>query len=250
MARVYTNTACRLYNTDYCRMLHMVNCDSCTVASRNKASMDDLIRDLDALRALLPEDGIEELFLTNRCVLCKKQEPNPRTCYALLDLGNHEPKREGTNFLGIKTKLRTGSLLPVQLAACDDCKKRFAKLDYVVPFWVTGAGVVSIALLSYRTIREFFMAYGAWVPFVVFAAVMLAALCVGMLLRKSRLKRFASLMHLDVMEIEKLKKLKELGWFELNEKKQYTKLIFNKKRLRQGVFTGSLKNSASDRQNV
>lgn len=250
MARIYTNTACRLYNTEYCRMLHMASCDSCTVASRSKVSMDELVNDLDGLKALMPEDGIEELFITNSCVLCKKQEPNPRTWYGLLDLGNHEPKREGTNFLGIKTKLRTGSLLPVQLAACDDCKKRFMKLEYVVPLWVAGTGIVSIILLSYRPIREFLMAFGAAVPFALFVTVMLAALGIGMFLKKSRLKRYALLTHLDVMEIEKLKKLQELGWFELNEKKRYSKLIFNKKRLKQGVYTGSLKNPASERQNV
>jgi hypothetical protein len=212
--------------------------------------MDELIADLDALKALLPEDGIEDLFLSDRCILCKKEEPEPRTCYALLDLGNREPERESRNLLGIKTKLRTGSLLPVQLSSCDACKKRFLKLDYVVPIWVAAAGVISIAALSYRPLREALAAFGAIVPFLVFSGVMLVSWGIGALVRKSRMKRYANTTHLDVMEIPKLNELRERGWFEINPGKHYSRLVFSKKRLRQGVYTGKITHSDPGSQNV
>lgn len=250
MPRVYNNTACRLYDTEYCRTLHMLNCESCTVAGRSKASMDQLIADLDALKALLPEDGIEELFLGDRCILCKKEEPEPRDCYALMDLGNKEPERESRNFLGIKTKLRTGSLLPVQLSSCDACRKRFLKLDYVVPLWVMVAGVLSIAALSYRPLREALAAYGAIVPFLVFSGVMLLSWGIGALIRNSRMKRYKKLTHLDVMEIPKLNELCERGWFEINPGRRYSRLVFSKNRLKQGVYTGKITDSDTGSQNV
>ncbi|HWS31082.1 MAG TPA: hypothetical protein VN512_13330 [Clostridia bacterium] len=250
MPKVYNNTACRLYDTEYCRTLNMQSCETCTVAGKNKAAMDELVADLDALKVLLPEDGIEDLFLTDRCVLCKKEEPEIRTCYALLDLGNREPERESRNFLGIKTKLRTGSLLPVQLSACDACKRRFLKLDYVVPLWVTVAGVLSVAALSYRPFREGLAELGAIVPFLVFSGVMLAAWGIGALVRKSRIKRYQKHTHLDVMEIPKLNELRERGWFELSPGRHISRLVFSKKRLRQGIYTGKIADSGPGSQNV
>ena len=249
MPRTYNNTACRLYNTEYCRVLNMTSCETCTVAGGSKADMEALVADLDALNALMPADGIGNLFLGDRCVLCKKEEPNLRTCYGLLDLGNREPERVSRNAIGIKTKLRAGSLLPVQLAACDACKKRFSKLEYAVPLSVGAAGVVSIALLSYRPLREFLASFFAAAPFVLFAAVMLAAWGVGALVRRARVKRYAAHTHLDVMEIKKLAELRERGWFELTPN-IYSRLIFSKKRLQQGLYTGRMENSASGPQNV
>ncbi|MCE5236681.1 MAG: hypothetical protein ABFC62_11090 [Clostridiaceae bacterium] len=250
MPRTYSNTACRLYHTEYCRVLNMANCETCTVAGRSKADMEALVADLDALKALLPEDGVEELFLSDRCILCKKEEPNPRTCYGLLDLGNREPERVVRSAIGLKTKLRAGSLLPVQLAACDACKKRFTKLDYVVSLWVGVAGVLSIALLSYRPLREYFASFFAAAPFLLFVACMLAAWGAGVLIRNSRVKRYAKHTHLDVMEIKKLSELREKGWFELNPNGRYSKLIFSKKRLQQGLYTGRTKDGDAGSQNV
>lgn len=244
MARYYNNTACPLYNTEYCRMLNMMSCETCTVAGRDKASMEALKVDLDAIKALLPEDGVEDLFLTDHCVLCKKEKPNPRAYYALLDLGNREPERVERNFLGIKTKLRTGSLLPVQLASCDACKKRFTKLELTVPVATGLTGAISIMLLSYRPLREALAAFGAAVPFLCFAGVMLASWLIPSLVIHGSRRRFASLTHLDVMEVPKMKELKERGWFELNPHKRYSRLIFSKKRLKQGLYTGKMEKSA------
>ena len=52
----------------------------------------------------------------------KLGEPGKRVCYGMTDLGNPEPKREGRNFIGMKTKLRIGSLLPIQLSCCAACR--------------------------------------------------------------------------------------------------------------------------------
>jgi len=238
MARNYTNTSCRLYDTEYCAMLNMLGCESCTVASRSKASMEELVKALDALKALMPEGGIEHLFLSDTCVLCKGDSPDKRSCYALLDLGNREPETESRNVLGIKTKLRTGSIVPVQLAACDACKKRHTALSYTVSLWVSLTGVGTVLLLSYRPLREYLASFGAMVPFLTFVAAMLLAWGIGALLRRSRIKRYGAHMHLDVMDIPALSEMREKGWFEITEKKGFSRLVFSKKRLKQGVFTG------------
>ena len=71
MPRLYTNTDCPLHGSEYCARLHMESCDTCTVRGRDEEEMQLLKQDLDAIAAMMPEEGIAALFLTNECVLCK-----------------------------------------------------------------------------------------------------------------------------------------------------------------------------------
>lgn len=74
MPRLYTNTDCPLHGSEYCARLHMESCDTCTVRGRDEEEMQLLKQDLDAIAAMMPEEGIAALFLTNECVLCKGEE--------------------------------------------------------------------------------------------------------------------------------------------------------------------------------
>ena len=78
MPRLYTNTDCPLHGSEYCARLHMESCDTCTVRGRDEEEMQLLKQDLDAIAAMMPEEGIAALFLTNECVLCKGEEKGAR----------------------------------------------------------------------------------------------------------------------------------------------------------------------------
>ena len=116
MPRLYTNTDCPLHGSEYCARLHMESCDTCTVRGRDAEEMQLLKQDLDAIAAMMPEEGIAALFLTNECVLCKGEEKGARAWYAQTDIGNAEPRRKQAGFLGIKREARAGSILPIQIA--------------------------------------------------------------------------------------------------------------------------------------
>ena len=66
MPRLYTNTDCPLHGSEYCARLHMESCDTCTVRGRDEEEMQLLKQDLDAIAAMMPEEGIAALFLTLR----------------------------------------------------------------------------------------------------------------------------------------------------------------------------------------
>ena len=126
--RQYTNTSCPLYETVYCQRLNMRSCDVCP--AKNPNNVQSIQADLDAVAQLMPMEDLAPLFHTEQCVLCKG-EPGKRVCYGMTDLGNPEPQREGRNFIGMKTKLRIGSLLPIQLSCCAACRRKFQLASYV-----------------------------------------------------------------------------------------------------------------------
>lgn len=242
MAREYTNTECPLHGTRYCSILNMPNCDECTITARERTTGIESVKTyIDKLEQLMPEGGISELFTKDTCLLCKG-EPNKKSCYALLDMGNEEPRSGKRSVLSVKAKVTAGAIVPVQIACCNDCRKRFKRISYIQLTLVSITMAVVMLLLSIRPINEALKAIWMWLPAAVFVGMTVLSVVVGALVRNSLCKKYSSLTHLDVFELPKLHEMKEKGWFQLTDKpnKYATKLVFSDKRVRRGVFTGKV----------
>lgn len=239
MARIYLNTDCKLHGTKYCAALNMVNCDVCTVRDKAAKEVDSIMHDIDVMESFVPPDGVADLFARGDCALCTGEEKGERKYFALADLGHAEPKSREAGFLGIKRATRAGSILPLQIASCKKCRRNFLLVEYLP----TGIALVlaggSLLALSIRSLRESLMAISPMLPFLAFVLAVLVGLLAGMLLRGGLAKRFEKQTHMKIFEIPKLKEMLLNGWFPLNEGKQYTKLIFSRKRLKQGIYTGN-----------
>ena len=66
MPRLYTNTDCPLHGSEYCARLHMESCDTCTVRGRDEEEMQLLKQDLDAIAAMMPEEGMRSQGASRR----------------------------------------------------------------------------------------------------------------------------------------------------------------------------------------
>ncbi len=243
MSRQYTNTDCPLHGSRYCSILNMLSCEECTVSAREKTvGIESVTTYIDALEKLMPEDGIAELFTGDNCVLCKSDEPNRKSGYALLDMGNAEPGGTRRNVLGIKTKLRTGAIIPVQFSCCSECRKRFLYIEYVRLAMVAACIAVMVLLMSVRPIFEAMKAVWMGLPAAVFVAGLAASIIAGTVVRSALIKKYSAFTHLDVFELPKLAQMQQKGWFQIGENRnnRFTKLVFTKKRIRQGVFTGNI----------
>lgn len=247
MPRVYLNKQCPLHGSDYCARLNMENCDTCTVRGRTEAEMQLLKLDLDAIAALMPEEGISELFLTDECVLCKGKEKGKRAWYAQTDIGNAEPRRKRVGFLGIKREARAGSILPLQLACCNACRKRYLTLQYVFPLTAAICMASGFLLMSVRAIREPLMAVMPALPAIVFLAFTLGGVLGGLFWRKALHKRYGEKTHLSIFNIGAMQHMRRLGWFELYEEKDLSRLVFSKRRFRQGLYTGAPERAGADK---
>ena len=155
----------------------------------------------------------------------------------MTDLGNPEPKREGRNFIGMKTKLRIGSLLPIQLSCCAACRRKFQLASYAPVLTPVAAGVLSLVALGITPVRTALASLHAVVPLLLFVAVVGLAALLGRLWQASMLRRFEKETYMNIMEQPFLADLQRFGWFELQREKKMSHLIFSKERLKQGMYT-------------
>ena len=236
MARVYTNESCPLYGSTYCAMLNMESCRSCTLNCSDEDRAAGIRADIDIIRSNMPEGGIQGLFAGDACALCKG-EPDQKKWYALTDIAHPEPRRKRATVLGIAREPRAGTVLPIQIASCDACRRRYQVLSYLSPVIGTVFAASALIILSMRPIREPIAAIAEILPFLVFAAATTLGIVIGTFLRRALLKKYASLMHTDVMEMPILNGMARNGWFELNPDKGMSRLVFSRTPIRQGLFT-------------
>lgn len=235
MQREITNTECKLYRTKYCTLLNMPSCGECFAAL---GEQDSIKNDLDVLIGLMPNGGVSNLFESKGCLLCKGENANKQDCYALIDMGHKEPVREKRNAIGIKSKTRVGSMVPLQIASCSACRRRMRTLDYLPVACPTVAAAIMLVLFAVPSISNAISAIHAVLPFGIFLAVTGIGAVLGMLITKTKRKEYAKVMHLNVMELPTLREMGEKGWFPLNvSRNKEPRLIFVNKRMRMGVAT-------------
>lgn len=235
MQREITNTECKLYKTKYCTLLNMPSCGECFAAL---GEQDRIKSDLDVLIDLMPHGGVSPLFESKSCLLCKGENANKQDCYALVDMGHKEPVREKRSSIGIKSKTRVGSMVPVQIASCKACKRRMRTLDYLPVACPTVAAAIMLLLFIIPAISDNLSAIHSALPFGIFLVVVGIAAAAGTVLTKTKRKEYSKVTHLNVMDLPTLKEMGEKGWFSLNVSRyKEPRLIFVNKRMRMGVAT-------------
>ena len=247
MEKVYTNEGCALRGTKYCRLLNMQSCESCTISAISPEQAEKLKRDLDVTISLMPPEGVETLFDTESCMLCRGENKGKREYYADTDIGNAQPKTEGRNIIGMKTVARTGSMVPLQIACCKDCRRRLLMIEYAPTLFTVGVCALLLVLMSLRPIREALMNVHMILPLVIFVAVGALALVIGNIWRKRLIDEGEKASYLRVFDLPLFAGMRERGWFELNEGKGgVTRYIFSRKRISQGLYTGESANMAEN----
>lgn len=238
MKRVITNENCRLYHTPHCDLLNMPSCEVCIMNGKEDES-EQIANDLDVLFSLLPEGGIHTLFDTEECRLCKKEHPNKRGYYGLMDLGHVEPKRTKRSIIGLKVKSAVGSLVPVQVAVCNPCRKRILTLEYLPILLPLFVGILTLIVLMLPGVSDALERIATLLPFALFVALVLLSAILGRVFSNVLEKRYAKVTELDPFELPVLKEMKQKGWFPINVNGKRLRLVFVKKRMTMGVGTGT-----------
>lgn len=232
-----TNKQCKLYNTHYCDLLNMGSCENCTMASVNEENIKETMSDIDAIMALMPEDGISDLFESEKCLLCEDR-PNQRTCYAMTDLGNSEPKRSRRNFLGIKMPFKFGSIVPVQIASCGKCRRNYRTVEYLPTAVSIFVAAIALIALSVLEVSQSLAAIHPILPFALFILFVLIGFGAGKLIRALLIKKLGLQTKFNIFDIPKLKRMQEKGWEPIQPNEPVSRVIFGNKRLSRGIFTG------------
>lgn len=238
MQRIITNDSCKLYHTKYCDLLNMQTCDTCFV--KKSDDVEQVLADLDVLQSLLPQEPLHHLFAGEECQLCKQEENKGRRAYyGFVDMGHPEPKRTKRSVIGLKVKTDVGSMVPLQIGACSQCRRRMLVLEYVPILIPVLAGLTVLLLLIVPGISDGLERIAQIMPFVLFAGVILVSFVVAAIIKRMLTKKYSQLTRMNIFEIPLVQKMKELGWFPLGKSGNTVKVVFSRKRMRAGVCTGT-----------
>lgn len=243
MANTYQNTNCKLYGSHYCFALNAKSCMDCGVTDENVNSTKEWIDEIDAL---LPENGVAPFFTGDKCLLCKGENKNQATYYAMTNIGNQKPGCTTRNVDGEVVRTVLGAILPLQLSCCDKCRKNYNAVgNSHIPKTVMIA-VIMIALLNVTSVFEAVASVAMWLPMVLYVAVVSASWFLANHIRNVRMKKNSLVTHLHLMDIPEMQPLKENGWIELSPYKDLSRFVFDKELVQKGLYTAAPKTTIEE----
>ncbi|MDL2259168.1 hypothetical protein LJC42_08510 [Eubacteriales bacterium OttesenSCG-928-K08] len=243
--REITNTQCGLYHTAYCDMLNMKSCGECFV--NGMQDYNAVLQDLDVLSSLLPPQPMHTLFTGPDCQFCKREHPKQKAYFGLVDLGHAEPKRTTRNVIGLKVKTQVGSILPVQIGTCKDCRRNMLLLEYLPILIPILSGIVTLLLMMIPAIADSLERIAQIMPFAVFVGVVAISFIVSAMLKKRLRVKYEKETILDVFSIPLITQLRARGWFPLTRNGNVPRVVFSRKRMQHGVCTGTPEDATADR---
>ena len=240
------NRNCPLYNTESCAVMNMRKCEACPLTGR----VDDadvicgISNDVALFSSLLPENGIARLFESERCTLCKGDNPNAADGYAIYDMAHSEPKRlQKRNFLFTQDK--SGFMVPLQFACCKKCRARLLWQEYLPTVGaILGVGVGVLLTLDEPAVMHW-RSIGSSLPLLLVAGGLLVGWAAAQLLRFILRRKWTKQSYLNVHNHPVVREMRKKGWFSVFGGKS-GKLILTKRRISQGLGTAKSATLSAD----
>lgn len=228
------NPNCPLSGTHWCALLNAQSCKTCTVGV-GEDTAEQVIEDLRLYESLLPEGGIDRLFLSHTCELCKTADKGEREGYVLLDMAHPGPKHLERKIGGKKVPAH-GTVIPLQFAVCRRCRKRIFAVELMpvlVPLFVSG---IALLLVNLDPIHDPLAHAAGWLPFAVWAALTALGYAAGRFGSAALEERVSREMYADIRKHPVVREMLRKGWVPV-ERDNNTLLAFSKSRRIRGLGT-------------
>jgi len=221
------NKDCAVTDSSLCKWLNK-ECEQCYV---NTLKTDDdkkqALNSFEVMLSLLP-DEFDELS-GEKCQFCKGDKKKTDG-YAVTDLGHPEPKTMRGMFFGIgkKVRRRIGSLVPMNISICRDCRRTFRMIEAIKWFSIIAFIAIAIVIVCLPSVAALYAAESV-VPYVIVLGGGLLGYIVGRLasMRYTKVKNEKTC--LNIFEIPICAQMRENGWFLVQESPGVTRFIFSKK---------------------
>jgi hypothetical protein len=228
------NTKCNIKDSSLCHWLDKNGCEKCYVMELGDDEQADALKRWEITQSLLP-DNVDDLHQSENCHFCA-QDPQPRAYYGSVDLANPEPASMKGMFFGFGKKVRTqiGSLLPISISCCRRCRRAFLMTDvvrYLTPFVFL---VVAILLSLIPPFYALLNSLGAYVSTIFVVAMFLIGIGVGKLFFISYVTKKGKAVRFNIFDIPILEKMKDKGWFVMENDSIVTKVMFSKNKFGPG----------------
>ena len=218
------NAQCPANDTEVCRWLGK-ECEECYIGSlKHKEDMEKAVSDFRVTLSLLPEDF--DSLQGEECCFCVGDVKKPRAGYAVIDLAHSEPEaRKGMFFgFGKKVRVRVGSLMPVSISICRDCRRALRMVDYIK--WIVTAAFVGLGIgLCFIPAINAIPA----LPYGVVIAAFLVGYVISRVVSDAYMKRKSKQTVFNVFDIPVCRKMQEAGWFTIQDSGSATRFIMSRK---------------------
>ena len=208
-------------------------CSQCTIGGSGDTP-EQVMRDIDLYETLLPKGGVSRLFTTMRCELCKDEPKGERNGYAMVFMAHPEPKRIQRRLFRDRVS-PVGTMIPVQLSVCADCRKKLLAIEYIPVLIPVVFGIIMVILSMTQSTRTAMLRVATWFPALLWVLAIAGGILLGKAVGKGLKKKFGAHTYVDVMEHPVLKEMAEKGWSPIAGGQ--SKVVFSKSRRVIGLGT-------------
>ena len=239
------NEDCVISDSVVCKWMNR-DCESCYINSlKHDDDAKKALADFEVTLSLLP-DNFDELQ-GDECVFCKG-EKKKQDGFAVIDMAHREPKSERGMFFGIgkKVRQRIGSLMPVSISICKECRRAFWMIDIIK--WVAFVVVlaIGIGLMAIPSFYDPISSANEAIPFAVIIVAGVIGYVLGRVFSDIYVKIKSKDVCFNIFEIPICADMQKIGWFSVQEDEGITRFVFSKKSHTKKI--ADLKESSSEPQ--
>lgn len=240
------NENCVISDSSVCVWLDKP-CSECYVDKlKTNDDKEKVLSDFEVMLSLIPNDFDE--LQGEECQFCKGRKKS-RAGYALIDLGHSEPEHKKGAFFGLGKKIRQriGSLLPVNISICRDCRRALRLVDSIKWLFIVGMVALAVGLLFVPEINKAVAYADSPLPYVIVIGGGVLGYLLGKVTSAAYLKAKSESICFNVFDIPICAKMKEMGWFTVQDDTPATRFVFSRKPFVKKI--GELKNTAFKNDN-
>ncbi len=238
------NENCVVTDTSICKWIDK-DCSECYIGGmKNEDDRKDALNNFEVMLSLLP-DNFDDLS-GEKCALCRK-DPRPRAGYALIDLGHKDPESKRGMFFGIgkKVRRRIGSLVPMNISICKECRSALRMFEAIKWLSIAVFAAVGIVIVTAPGINLGFEVSSSVYTYIIVIGGGVVGYLAGKLFSKQFIKAKSRQMYTNIFEMPICADMQERGWFLVQENNgDVTRYIFSRKPMLRKI--GDLKRMASE----
>jgi len=237
---------CSVKYSDVCSFLGCDGCEKCilyksSVHEYEKVRTNEIWQ---VTKRNLPNNA-DEMHKSEECLFCKKRPGNQKIGYAIVDIAHPDPPHEkGPIFgLGRAARVPVGSMLPLPVAICKDCKRRFTVIDNLKYYsLVVGLFVALLIILIFQN-SDYLQYSPEYISIVLVLFVMGIFYIAGGWYAKRLVEKQKDLTYFNLFDIPEMQGFGDRGWFVFENDKEKTRFLFSKKKPRRNFkfFWGEAK---------
>lgn len=217
------NEKCVVSDSTICKWIDK-ECTACYLNNmKDDSEAKKVLEDFEVTLSLLPEDF--DSLQSDTCCFCKG-EPGQRHSFANIDLAHKDPEHKRGMFFGIgkKVRQRIGSMLPVSISICKQCRRNFRVYESLKWLMIIVFGGIGLGLCFIPVINE-----NPFLPYVAILVGILIGYIAGKILSAAYVNKKSAQTRFNVFEIPVCAEMQEIGWFPVQDEAAVSRFIFGKK---------------------